>query len=230
MSRSKRAYTSLCTMNRFALMQDCPLFSVRALTAVLTAVSRSADGITMKASLPPSSRTVGLMSFPACAATAEPAGSLPVSVAAATRGSSSTRLTAPAPMRSDWNTPSGNPALRSTSSMASAERGTFDACFRTPGVAGHQRRRDVPEHLPEREVPRHHREHHPERQVLHVARLRLAGDHLVAQSVLRLLGVVATDLRALLCLGDGRDRASSPSPRSSCGRAPPSPPRGSRRP
>ena len=36
-------------MNLFALMQDCPLLSVRDATAVFTACSRSADGITMNA-------------------------------------------------------------------------------------------------------------------------------------------------------------------------------------
>ena len=48
-------------MNLFAAMQDCPSFWTRALTAVLTASSRSADGITMNGSLPPSSITVGLI-------------------------------------------------------------------------------------------------------------------------------------------------------------------------
>src|ERR1700758_2721197 len=77
---------SVCTMNRFAAMHDWPLFCPRAVTAVLTASSRSTDGITMNGSLPPSSITVGLISSPQMAATDWPAGSLPVSVAAAGRG------------------------------------------------------------------------------------------------------------------------------------------------
>ena len=56
-------------------------------TAVFTAASRSALGMTMNGSLPPSSSTVFLIARPAAAATLLPAPSLPVSVAAATRSS-----------------------------------------------------------------------------------------------------------------------------------------------
>ena len=49
--------------------------------------------MTMNGSLPPSSSTVFLICPPACAATCRPAGSLPVSVTAFTRGSSITRRT-----------------------------------------------------------------------------------------------------------------------------------------
>ena len=62
-------------------------------------------------------------------ATRLPAPSLPVSVAAATRGSSSTRATASLPMRSVVKAPSGKPARRTTSSIASAHCGTLDACL-----------------------------------------------------------------------------------------------------
>ena len=43
--------------NRLAAMHDCPVLIVRALTAVLTARPKSALGITMNGSLPPSSST-----------------------------------------------------------------------------------------------------------------------------------------------------------------------------
>ena len=69
-------------MKRLAAMQDWPLLMVRAFTAVLTASSRSALGITMNGSLPPSSSTVFLICRPAALATWRPAGSLPVRVAA----------------------------------------------------------------------------------------------------------------------------------------------------
>ncbi|GAA3075225.1 hypothetical protein GCM10020000_70420 [Streptomyces olivoverticillatus] len=95
------------TMKRLAAMQDCPLFCTRAVTAVLTARSRSADGITTYGSLPPSSRTVFLTSSPATAATERPAGSLPVRVAAATLGSRRIASTAPEPTRRVWKQPSG---------------------------------------------------------------------------------------------------------------------------
>src|SRR5271156_1526777 len=77
---------SVCTMNRFAAIQDWPLFCTRAVTAVLTASSRSTDGITMNGSLPPSSITAGLISSPQMAATDWPAGSLPGGGAAAAGG------------------------------------------------------------------------------------------------------------------------------------------------
>ena len=113
-------------------MQDCPLLTRRAWTAVATAVSSSALGITMNGSLPPNSRTVFLIRRPADAATRLPAASLPVSVTAATRGSSRTRLVCTEPTSSVWNAPSGKPASRKISSMASAHCGTMEACFSSP--------------------------------------------------------------------------------------------------
>ena len=79
-------------MNRLAAMQDWPLFWQRAVTATSAARSTSADGITMNGSQPPSSSTVFLISSPPIAATDCPAGSVPVRVAARTRGSRSTAL------------------------------------------------------------------------------------------------------------------------------------------
>ena len=81
-------------MKRFAAMHDWPLLIMRAFTPTSAAVATSALGRTMNGSLPPSSSTVFLMCFPAVAATWLPAGSLPVSVAAATRGSARMRSTA----------------------------------------------------------------------------------------------------------------------------------------
>ena len=102
-------------MNRFAAMQDWPLFWVRAVTAVLTALAKSADGITTNGSLPPSSSTVCFTSSPAMAATDRPAGSLPVSVAATTRGSRRISSTFAEPISRVWKQPSGNPPRASTS-------------------------------------------------------------------------------------------------------------------
>ena len=67
-------------MKRLAAMQDWPLLTIRALTAVATARGRSAEGMTMNGSLPPSSSTVFLIARPARLATSRPAPSLPVSV------------------------------------------------------------------------------------------------------------------------------------------------------
>ncbi len=111
----KSSYTFRWTMNRLAAMQDWPLFWTRAVTAVFTAATTSAEGITMYGSLPPSSRTVFLISSPATEATDRPAGSLPVRVAATTRGSRRTPSTSREPMRRVWKQPSGNPARRKRS-------------------------------------------------------------------------------------------------------------------
>ncbi len=132
MRRSKSSAIASWTMKRLAATHDWPLLMMRACTAVAAARSRSALGITTKGSLPPSSRTVFLISLPASLATARPAPSLPVSVTATIRGSATMRATQPDPTSSVWNTPSANPARRTIDSMASAHRGTFDACLRTP--------------------------------------------------------------------------------------------------
>ena len=117
---------------RLAAMQDCPLLTVRAATAAAMAVSSEAEGMTMKGSLPPSSRTDFLMSHPACAAMARPVDSLPVTVTAATRSSASTISTWLASMRSVWKLPRGKPARRTRASMASAHWGTLEACLSRP--------------------------------------------------------------------------------------------------
>ena len=119
-------------MNRLAAMQDCPLLMTRALTAVFTATSRSALGSTMKGSLPPSSSTVFLIAFPAALATCPPAAVLPVSVTAATRGSSITPFTCSVSIKRVWKTPSAKPARRKISSIASAHRGTLLECLSSP--------------------------------------------------------------------------------------------------
>ncbi len=75
-------------MKRFAAMHDWPLLRVRACTAACTEASKSALGITINGSEPPSSSTVFFSLPPAAAPTAMPARSEPVNVAAATRGSS----------------------------------------------------------------------------------------------------------------------------------------------
>ena len=74
------------TMKRLALTQLWPELISRDVAHVLTASSRSASSRTMYGSEPPSSSTVFLNAAPACAATALPAGVLPVSVTARTSG------------------------------------------------------------------------------------------------------------------------------------------------
>jgi hypothetical protein len=88
--------------------------------------------MTMNGSLPPSSSTLFLIRFAAPEATLAPAGSLPVSVAALIRSSSSSSATRSAPISSVWSSPSVKPASRRMSSMASADCGTFEACLSSP--------------------------------------------------------------------------------------------------
>jgi hypothetical protein len=97
-------------------MQLCPLFWLRAVTATSAAFARSADGMTMNGSLPPSSSTVFFRASPAIEATDCPAGALPVSVAAATRSSRRTFSIVEDPISRVWKTSSGKPALRNSSS------------------------------------------------------------------------------------------------------------------
>ena len=82
-------------------------------------------------------------------------------------------------------------------------------------VAGHQRRRGEAEHLPEREIPRHHREHDAD---------RVEGDErfgpadvgrLVGEIVLRRGRRTSRNGRRISRPRRGRRRASCPSPRSS---------------
>ena len=62
---SNSAAIDSATMKRLAAMQDCPLLRMRASTAVFTAASRSARGITINGSLPPNSSTTFLIRFAA---------------------------------------------------------------------------------------------------------------------------------------------------------------------
>ena len=112
-------------------MQLWPPFTIRPATQILAAAAGSASSSTTYASAPPSSSTVFFSAAPAVAATERPASTLPVSVTAATLGSSISAFTSREPTSSDRNRFGGNPASRKTSSSARAHPGTFEACFRT---------------------------------------------------------------------------------------------------
>ncbi len=65
-----------------------------------------------------------------------------------------------------------------------------------PDVAGHQRRRGEPEHLPEREVPGHDGQHRPERLVAdEAAARRWCRTRFVGQQPFGVFGVVAAGRR-----------------------------------
>ena len=105
---------------------------MRANAATRAAAPRSADGITMNGSLPPSSSTTFLTSLPAMAATDCPAGPDPVRVAATTRSSRRMPSTRADPISRVWNAPGGKPARSNRSWRNSAVCGTFDACLSSP--------------------------------------------------------------------------------------------------
>ena len=86
----------------------------------------------MNASEPPSSSTLFLSAPPAAAPTDMPARSLPVSVTAAIRGSAMRSAMSLDSTKRLVNAPSGRPARRNRSSMASAVCGTLDACLSRP--------------------------------------------------------------------------------------------------
>ena len=169
-SRNSSA-TASATMKRLAAMQDCPLLIVRALTAVAAAFAMSALGMTMNGSLPPSSSTVFLSARPARAAT-----SCAGAFAAGQRHRADARIVEERRHVGRTN----QERLEHAVGKAGAAEDVLDGeralrhvrrVLEEADVAGHQRRRGEAEHLPEREVPRHDREHDAERLVADVARL-----------------------------------------------------------
>ena len=148
---------------RLAAMQDWPLLMQRACTAAATTVSSEAEGMTMKGSLPPSSRTDFLMSHPAWAAMARPADSLPVTVTAATRSSASTISTWRASMRSVWKTAAGKAGAADQGLDGERALGDVGGVLEQADVAGHESGREKTEDLPEGEVPGHDGEDDAER-------------------------------------------------------------------
>ena len=124
------------TTNRLAARQLWPPLRNRERTAEATATSRSASPSTTNGSDPPSSSTLFFTAAPAAAATADPARSLPVSVTAATRGSSIsvtvTAGTSGSATTRARSTPAGTPAARNTPSMARAHPVTLGECLSRP--------------------------------------------------------------------------------------------------
>jgi hypothetical protein len=67
-------------------------------------------------------------------------------------------------------------------------------------VAGRERRRRAAEQLPKREVPRHHRQHRPERLTGDQAAPGIGGDEFVGKIGVGVLRIVLADQRALVDL------------------------------
>ena len=205
-------------MKRLAAMHDCPLLIVRAFTAVELRRPLPHDGMTMKEPLPPSSSTVFLICFPAMPATLRPAGSLPVRVAAATRGFSSS---------TDWN--SLGIRLARSEMIVGKPRAT-KYCFNGQRALGHFRlnalaARTFPaisagaaktKNLPEGKVPGHHRQHRdPAADSGQNFLLALVATTSVGQVFLSGLSIVTANPGALLSLLHSGLERFCPSPSSS---------------
>ena len=191
-------------MNRLAAMHDWPLFWTRACTATGTARSRSAEARTTNGSEPPSSSTHFFNASPAAAATDWPARSLPVSVTATTRSSAMTRATSPDPIKQRRERPFR--IAGPSEQVLQRQRGLRDVrrVLEQADVADHERRRGEADDLPQREVPRHHRQDRPQRLVAHEAPTGRRLDHLVGQQRLGVLGEPAHRVGALRRLALGR--------------------------
>ncbi len=146
-------------MNRLAEIQDWPLFWQREVVATFAALARSADGITTNGSEPPSSSTAFLSTSPAIRATATPAAL----AAGERRGGhpvvAQHRVDAPAADQQGLEGAVGEACL--VEQLLEEERGLrhVRGVLEQADVAGHQRRSGEPHGLPEREVPRHDRQH-----------------------------------------------------------------------
>ena len=125
--------------------------------------------MTMNGSLPPSSSTVFLSARPA-----RPATSWPGAFAAGQRHRADARIVE---QRRDVGR-ADQQRLEHAVGKAGAAEDVLDGqralrhvrrVLEQPDVAGHQRRRGEAEHLPERKVPRHDRQHDAERLVADVA-------------------------------------------------------------
>ena len=138
-----------------------PALTARAATATRRPVDL-AEGMTMKGSLPPSSRTDFLMSHPARAATGAAADSLPVTWTAAMRASASTTATCSGPDEQRLEAPAGK------TGAAEADLNGERALRHVGGVLEQAalpaiRAAEKAEDLPEGEVPGHDGEDDAER-------------------------------------------------------------------
>ena len=188
---------------RLAAMQDWPLLMQRARTAASTASARSAEGMTMKGSLPPSSRTDFLMSHPAWAAMARPADSLPVRVTAATRSSARTISTWLASIEQRLEGAAGKAGAAHQGFDGERALGHVGGVLEQADVARHQRGREKAEDLPEGEVPGHDGEHDAERVPADVGVVGSDVDGLGREDAGGVVGVVAADAGAFEDFGAG---------------------------
>ncbi len=88
--------------------------------------------------------------------------------------------------------------------MASAIWGTLEACFNRPVLPAIRSGAQKAEYLPERKIPRHHRQHRADRPIANEAGAHARGDGLVGQQSFAILNVITATARALDRFVDGR--------------------------
>jgi len=136
MRPTSASWIDSCTMSRRSDVQRWPAVPTAENTIARSARSRSADGATISALFPPSSRIVRASRCAAIAATAFPIRVLPVAETTATRASAASAAPASGPPTTSCDNPSGTPptsaAARSSSDWhASAVSGVFSDGFQT---------------------------------------------------------------------------------------------------
>ena len=157
--RASSATNSSCTgassSSRVPAEHTCPACRNAPLSAPSSAASRSASANTMFGFLPPSSSATFLTSSAAARMIARPVASPPVNDTRSTSGAdtSAAPTLAPAPS-TRLTTPAGVPAFSSSLDERDRRQRRHLARLQDDGVAGGQRRRDLPRHLQQRVVPR----------------------------------------------------------------------------
>ena len=91
-----------CAMTRRSDVQRCPAVPAAANTTASAAISRLADGVTIMALLPPSSRMHRPKRLATIGATLRPIAVLPVALTTATPESSASLRPASAPPMNSW--------------------------------------------------------------------------------------------------------------------------------
>ncbi len=131
---------------------------MHAKSAPSTATSRSASSSTITGPLPPSSSDTFFTVPEASRMISRPTAVEPVNATLSTSGCEARRAptAGPSPV-TQLSTPSGTPSSCAISASRRSDSGVFSSVLTTIGVAGRERRPDLPDPEHEREVPRNDR-------------------------------------------------------------------------
>ena len=203
-----------CAITRRRLVHRCPAVPAAANTIPRVASSRSADGATTAALLPPSSSRHRPRRAATRGATSAPIRSDPVALTSATSGLSISAAPATASAITSWCSPTGAPASAHGAVQHRGARHRRQRRHRrglpNDAVAAHQRDRGVPGPHGRREVERGDHGHHPERVPgLHQPVARALGGHRATLELAREPDREVADVDHLLDLAErlGRDLA-----------------------